>query len=88
MRPILDSLGSLTLIILVLMGATGMERNTFASPLLKHKIFWCLKGGEVEKGGCFMDSTAKGSRLHHCIAWERVSGLGLWFVEVGQIGGH
>lgn len=65
-----------------------MERNAFASPLLKHKIFWCLKGGEVEKGGCFMNSTAKGSRLHHCIAWERVSGLGLWFVEVGQIGGH
>lgn len=40
------------------------------------------------KGGCFMDSTAKGSKLHHCIAWERVCGLGLWFVEVGQIGGH
>lgn len=51
-----------------------MERNTFASPLLKQKIFRCFGrgfgGGEVEKGGCFMDLTAKGSKLHHCIAWR------------------
>ncbi|OXG29581.1 hypothetical protein C367_02028 [Cryptococcus neoformans Ze90-1] len=90
MKPILDLLGSLTLITLVLRGATGMERSRFVSLLLQHKMFWSFeRNGEKDRAWEFRGFGRRRKWSHRCIAWEGlvVCWACLLGMFVGQMGG-